>query len=225
MRLVWAFLMIVLPSGIKRRVANRFLGWDIHPTAYLGRSVVLVKHVSMGPGSSIGPLNVIRGIEELRLAEGASIATRNWVSGFPPDQPEFAHMPNRRGALILGKDAMITVGHELDCSDLVELEDYARLAGFRCQVLTHSLDLARNRFTTGPVILGRGCAVLSGVILTSGATVPAKSIVSAGSVVNQKLTQELTFYQGNPVVAVRELPPTLKYFQRGDLAIEEPTAD
>ena len=57
-------------------------GWDIDRTAYIGRSVILVRHLSMGPGASIGPLNVIRDLEELRLGEGASIATRNWIPAF-----------------------------------------------------------------------------------------------------------------------------------------------
>jgi acetyltransferase-like isoleucine patch superfamily enzyme len=46
--------------------------------------------------------------------------------------------------------------------------------------------------------------------------VPARSIVSAGSVVTTKLTQELTFYRGNPAEAIRALPSTLAYLNRGD---------
>ena len=87
MRLVLAFCMLVLPSRLKGYLGRRLLGWDIDPTAYIGRSVILVQHLSMGPGASIGPLNVIRDLEELRLAEGASIAARNWITGFPGSTP------------------------------------------------------------------------------------------------------------------------------------------
>jgi hypothetical protein len=52
--------------------------------------------------------------------------------------------------------------------------------------------------------------------LLSGTRVPARSIVSAGSVVNTPLTEELTFYSGNPAEAVRSLPDTLGFFHRGD---------
>ena len=50
---------------------------------------------------------------------------------------------------------------------------------------------------------------MSGSTLLSGTKVPARSIVSAGSVVNTPLTEELTFYSGNPAEAVRTLPETL----------------
>jgi hypothetical protein len=35
-------------------------------------------------------------------------------------------------------------------------------------------------------------------------------------VVATKLTKELTLYRGNPAEAVRELPPDLGYFRRGE---------
>lgn len=226
MRLVWAFLMVVLPASVKRRLVVRFLGWDIDPTAYLGRSVVLVKHVSMGPGASIGPMNVIRDLEELRLGPGASIASRNWVTGWPLTTDVYRHSPDRDPSLVLGEGAMITVGHEIDCSDRVELGDYASLAGFRSQILTHSLDLVRDHFVTGPVVIGDRTAVMSGCMLLSGTTVPARTIVSAGSVVNTKLGEELTFYRGNPAEPVRSLPASLRFFRRGlgttDASAERP---
>jgi carbonic anhydrase/acetyltransferase-like protein (isoleucine patch superfamily) len=225
LRIVLAFCMLVLPSRIKGYLGRRLLGWDVHPTAYIGRSVILVGHLSMGPGASIGPLNVIRDLEELRMAEGASIASRNWITGFPrasdPAADAFPQSPNRRPSLIMGKRAMITVAHEIDCADRVEIGDYSSLAGFRCTILTHSLNLVRDRFVTGAVEIGAHAAVMSGSTLLSGTKVPARSIVSAGSVVNTPLTEELTFYSGNPVEAVRTLPETLGFFHRG----EDPEAD
>lgn len=215
MRFAWAVLMIVLPSRLKRHLGRWLYGWDIHPTAYLGRSVIQVRHLSMGPGASIGPRNVIRGLEVLRLEEGASIATRNHIIGWPLTATVFPHSPNRDPSLIVGKHAMITVGHEIDCSDRVEIGDYAALAGFNCQVLTHSLNLVKDRQETGSVRIGDRSAVMSACILLSGTRVPARSIVSAGSVVTTPLKKELTFYRGNPAEAVRELPEHLQYFLRG----------
>jgi len=214
--------MVVLPARVKALVGRRLLGWDIAPTAYIGRSVILVRHLSMGPGSSIGPLNMIRDLEELRLGEGASIATRNWITGLPRGNSgraePFPHSPHRRPSLILGRYAMITVAHDIDCSDTVTIGDYSSLAGFRCTILTHSLNLVRDRFVTGAVEIGPHAAVMSGSTLLSGTTVPARSIVSAGSVVNTPLTEELTFYSGNPAQAVRSLPDTLGFFHRGERA-------
>jgi acetyltransferase-like isoleucine patch superfamily enzyme len=216
MRRLLSLLMVVLPSSLRRRIGRAAFGWDIHPTAYIGPSLLLVSKLTMGPGSSIGPLNVVRGVEELRLDEGAKIAERNWISGFRRGFGPFEHSPNRQPALILGRYAEITVGHKIDCSDRVELRDHAVVAGFQTTVLTHSLDLVRDRHVTRPVEIGEHSAVMTDCILLSGTQVPAYCIVSAGSVVNTKLTEEHTFYSGNPARAVRTLPPTMGFFRRED---------
>jgi acetyltransferase-like isoleucine patch superfamily enzyme len=210
--------MVVLPSSLKRRIGRVAFGWDIHPTAYLGPSLILVSKLTMGPGASIGPLNVVRGVEELRLEEGARIGGRNWISGFPIGSEHFEQSPNRHPALILGRHAEITVGHKIDCSDRVELRDHAVIAGFQTTILTHSLDLVRDRHVTRAVEIGEHSAVMTDCILLSGTRVPAYCIVSAGSVVNTKLTEEYTFYSGNPARAARTLPPTLGFFRRRELA-------
>jgi acetyltransferase-like isoleucine patch superfamily enzyme len=215
MPFVWAALMILLPASLRRVVAVRVLGWEIDPTAYIGRSVILVDHVSMGPGATIGPRNVIRALDELRLEEGASIATRNWIVGIPRSVDLFQASPNRRPSLILRRGAMVTDAHEIDCADRVEIGEYSALAGFRSQILTHSLNIVRDRFEAGAVEIGAHTGVMSGCILQSGTRVPSRCIVSAGSVVTTKLTKELTFYRGNPAEPVRSLPETLSFFKRG----------
>jgi acetyltransferase-like isoleucine patch superfamily enzyme len=216
MRLAWACCMCVLPSRLRHLVGRLIFGWDIHPSAYVGRSVILVPRLTMGPGSSIGPFNVIRDIEELRLSEGASIGSRNRISGFPLASEIFKHSPARYPSLTLGRHAMITVAHEIDCSDRVELGDYSSIAGFRSTILTHSLNLVLDRFVTAPVEIGSRSAVMTGCTLLSGTRVPARSIISAGSVITTRLTHELTLYRGNPAEPVRTLPDTLGFFNRGD---------
>jgi acetyltransferase-like isoleucine patch superfamily enzyme len=211
-----ALLLVLLPRRVKRFAARHLLGWDLDPSAHIGRSIVLVKHVSMGPGAVIGSFNVIRNLDELRMAAGAHIATRNFIACPPSAAQAFRHSPNRRAALIMGEHAMITVGHEIDCSDRVELGAHSAIAGFRSQVLTHSVNLMSDRQTTGPVEIGHHCAIMSGCLLLNGTRVPDRSVVSAGSVVTTKLTKELTFYRGNPAQPVRELPANLGYFRRGE---------
>jgi acetyltransferase-like isoleucine patch superfamily enzyme len=201
------------------------LGWDVHPTAYIGRSVILVPKVTLGPGSSIGPMNVIKDIEELRLGDGAIIGSRNWITGFPLGSVHFPHSPNRYPALILGDHAMVTVAHEIDCTDRVELATYATLAGFRCQVLTHSLNLVKDRQETSPVELGERCAVMTGCTILSGTRIPRRAIISAGSVVTTKLNREQAFYRGNPAEVVRDLPDTLRYFHRGEASPADVLSD
>ena len=216
MRFVCALLIAVLPSPFRRPLGRVLLGWNVDRSAHIGRSVILARSVTLGPGSSIGSFNMIRGLDELRLDEGASIATRNWISCPPTAGQVFTHSPRRHPALVLGKHAMITVGHEIDCSDRVELADHARVAGFRTQILTHSLDLVRDRWSTSPVELGEQSVVMSGCVLQNGTRVPRRAIISAGSVVNTPLKTEQTFYRGNPAEAIRPLPDTLGYWSHPD---------
>ncbi|UTI62610.1 hypothetical protein NBH00_14715 [Paraconexibacter antarcticus] len=216
MRYARAVLMILLPAAWRPAFARRLLGWDVHPTAYIGRSIIVAQRVTLGPGAIIGPWNLIRDLEELRLGAGAQIASRNRIAGLPPGTSVFRHSPNRDPSLVLDDHAEITVGHEIDCCDRVHLHRHAVIAGVRSQVLTHSLNLVRDRQETGPVVIGEHSAIMTGCIIASGTCVPARCIVSAGSVVNTKLTRELTFYRGNPAEPVRELPARLQFFRRGE---------
>jgi acetyltransferase-like isoleucine patch superfamily enzyme len=213
-----ALLMLVLPASLRAEFGRKLLGWDIDPTARIGPSLIMVKHLTMGPESSIGPFNMIRGLDELRLGRGATIASRNYIQAHPIAREVLARQKQEHDpSLILGDWSKLTVGHEIDASDRVEIGDWAGLVGYRCQILTHSLDLVRDIQITSPVVIGERSAVMSGCILLSGTTVPARSIVSAGSVVTTKLTKEQTFYRGNPAEAVRELPD-LRIFHRDEEA-------
>jgi acetyltransferase-like isoleucine patch superfamily enzyme len=214
MRRLLAVLLVVLPKPLKRSFARFALGWDIHPTAKLGLSLIFADQVTMGAGAGIGRFNVITQLEELRLGDHASIGSRNRIKGWAKSTGAFPHSPKRRCALIMGKYALITVGHEIDCCDRVELGDFAAIAGFNCTVLTHGLDMVRNRFVTAPVEIGEYAGILTNCLMLSGTRVPDRSVVSAGSVVATKLTKELTFYRGNPAEAVRDLPANLAIFHR-----------
>ncbi len=64
-------------------------------------------------------------------------------------------------------------------------------------------------------MIGGRSAVMTGCMLLCGTTVPARSIVSAGSVVTTELTTEQTLYRDNPAEAVRELPD-LRIYHRDE---------
>ena len=172
-RRVWVLLLPFLPASLRRLVGIKVFGWDIHPTARIGRSIIAVRHVSMGPEANIGPFNVFRNLDELRLAEGASIGGRNWISAHP--LTETVSTPSgHSSSLTMGEWSKITVGHEIDCTERVEIGDHAGIIGFRCQVLTHSMDLMRDVPVLSPVLIGHRSVVMSGCILLSGTCVPAR---------------------------------------------------
>ena len=207
-------LRTLAPLGFGLGLGRRLLGWDVHPTAQIGRSFIHVRKLTLGPHTIIGDRNVIRHLEELTLAEGASIGSRNFISAIPRHFPAFSNNEKRYPSLILGKHAGITVAHELDCCDRIELEDFAVVSGFRCQLLTHNLDLVRDRLVTSPMVIGERSFVMSGCILLCGTGLPARSILSAGSVVTTKPTTDLMLYRGNPAEAIRPLPANLRLFKR-----------
>jgi UDP-3-O-[3-hydroxymyristoyl] glucosamine N-acyltransferase len=207
--------MVFLPAGLRRLVAQKLLHWDIDDTAHLGRSLYLVKHVSMGPHASIGSLNFFRGLDELRFGTGAAMATRNWVAAHPMSGSVY-NAPTRTSSLILGDWAKVTNSHIIDVTDRVEIGAHAALAGFRCQILTHSLDLVRDEHYSRPVSIGEHSAVMSGTLLLCGSSVPARCVVSAGSVVTTKLSKEDMLYRGNPALPIRKLP-RLRFFERTEL--------
>ena len=214
MRLAFAYVFAFVPMSLKRIIARRIYHWDIHPSAYIGPSVLTVRKVRMGPGASIGGRNVITNLDELRMDEGATIGSGNMIKGWwdHPDQK----LPERNPSVYLAEHAQIASYHYIDCVDSLELGRHAAIAGFRSTVLTHTIDLVRDRYVAGSVVLGDHAVAMSGCLLSAGSRIPARSVVGAGSVVSTKLTEELTFYRGNPAEAVRSLPERLAFFHRGD---------
>ncbi|NHA00828.1 hypothetical protein G5V59_15275 [Nocardioides sp. W3-2-3] len=63
-------LLRFLPHRLRVLLARRLLGWEIHPTAHLGRSVLRVGHLRMAAGSSIGNGNRVWGLDESRPGRG-----------------------------------------------------------------------------------------------------------------------------------------------------------
>src|SRR4051794_13899484 len=144
---LWARIIALAPARLRPHLGRILLGWKVHPTAHIGRSVIQVRHLTMGPGTRIGPSNVIRALEELRLEEGAQIGSLNRIIGFPLDIDAFPRSPDRRPALILHPYSAVMRANEIDCSDRVELGEHAVLAGYGSTILTHSYNLVTDQPT------------------------------------------------------------------------------
>ncbi|PWW21890.1 carbonic anhydrase/acetyltransferase-like protein (isoleucine patch superfamily) [Geodermatophilus normandii] len=211
-RTLLAASCVLLPGGLRRFVHVRLLGHDLHPTASIGRSVVDVDHLVMGEGARIGHLVLVRGCEEVRLGAGAVIAMLVWVNSVRADKGYFTGQP-RRPALVMGEKSLITVMHFIDACDLVELADYAAIAGFGSIVQTHAVDIERMRQATAPIRIGDHSLVASRVLLLPGAVVPDRAVVAAGAVVGRALEGHHLF-AGVPAKPVRDLDPEQAFFVR-----------
>lgn len=214
MRLALAAIAAVLPPRAKRLVYRWCFGWDIHPTARIGCSLILVDHAFIGAGVRISHFNVFKGMEHLRLEEGVAVGAFNWVSGPPRASGAFPRSPDRSPSLHMGRDAAMSGRHIIDCTDKVTFEPLSILGGLRSQILTHAADIHRNELVTKPVVIGEASLVFSGCILLAGCRVPPRSVVAAGAVVDRDLGDELQVYGGVPARALKPLDPGNAYVNR-----------
>jgi acetyltransferase-like isoleucine patch superfamily enzyme len=215
MRKLLLFVLTVLPWALRRRLLCRLLGHRIHPTARIGWAWIQVDRLVMGEGSRIGHLTVCKGLAELQLGVRASIGRANWITAYPPGAPRhFLHEPDRRPVLVLGEHAAITNRHLIDCTNAVEIGPYSTVAGFRSQLLTHSIDLRRGRQSSAPVHIGSYCFVGTACIVLGGSVLPDRCVLGAGSVLRNAFSDPEMLYAGAPARAVRAIDPAGQYFSR-----------
>jgi hypothetical protein len=212
--LLRAFI-VVLPWSLKRLLLKLIYRYELHPTSHIGLAWVFPRRLIMRADSRIGHLTVCKGLELLELAEYASIGRLNWISAYPLDgSPHFAHSSARSPTLTLAEHAAITNRHIIDCTERVNVGAYATVAGYRSQLLTHSIDLAQCRQDAKPITIGSYAFVGTACTLLGGAVIPDHSIVAANSLLHSAYDEPYRVYAGVPAKAVARLDPQLKYFTR-----------
>ena len=208
-------LLVLLPWRLKRALLQRLFGYRLDPSSRIGLAWVFPARLVLAGGASIGHLTVCKGLDSLVLGEHASIGRLNWISAYPLGRPpHFAHLPERQPELVLGEHAAITHRHIIDCTARVSIGRFATLAGFRSQLLTHSIDLAECRQDAKPIVIGAYCFVGTACTVLGGTVVPDYSVVGANALLNRVYEDSYRLYAGVPARAVTELDPSLQYFQR-----------
>lgn len=209
-------VLMPLPWSLRRPVLNGMLGFRIDKAARVGFSLLRADQVSMAPGACIGHLNMFKNIAMLKLAAHAHIGNLNWVSGIIEQDTPFFHGVPRLSMLQIDEHSSVTNRHYLDCIDKIHIGAFTTVAGFRSQILTHSLDLKEARQSCAPVSIGRYCFVGTGAIILGGASLADHCVLAAGSMLRSAETQEYCLLSGVPAVKVRDLERDWKYFQRTD---------
>lgn len=210
---VYLLLALLVPNIGRRYLARWLLGAQVDDSATVGVSLIDARHVELGPSSSIGHFSVIRNLDALYLGENARIGTFNWIFGARATQ-HFAARPTRKSALVLDEGASITSRHLLDCTDQITIGAFSTVAGFRSQILTHSIDVVQNEQDCEPVTIGPYSFIGTGAVLLKGSQFPAKSVLAAGSVYHGAEREEYWIYSGVPAKPVKQLPENAEYMRR-----------
>ncbi|HUG73104.1 MAG TPA: hypothetical protein VMK82_06760, partial [Steroidobacteraceae bacterium] len=181
---------------------------------------VYPKRLVMGEGARIGHLTVVKGLDLLSMGQQASIGRLNWITGYPSGQPpHFMHQPSRRPELDMAAHSGITNRHLVDCTDQISIGSFSIVAGFRSQLLTHSINIATNRQEARPIAIGRYCFVGTASTLLGGASLPDYSVLGANSLLNKSFGESYRLYGGVPAVELGELDPQLAYFLRDNVVV------
>lgn len=230
-----AITLLLLPNRIAYVILN-FFGHRIHHSVKIGWSWLHCDQLILSKNSKIGHLNLIR-IARLQMAEESSIRSRNRMRGkiFLKMQNEAAIGDSNsiyRGpypialgqtTLSLGKLAIITSKHHLDCTCSISIGNYTTLSGFSSQLWTHGFyhaDTGRDRIRIdGPIKIGNNVSVGSRCLFNPGVTVGNQVNVGGNTCVSKDLSdpgmyvpQSLRHIPNNMERIMKKLPKNENYF-------------
>ncbi len=215
MRFLFRLCVVLLPWTLRRHVLRGVYGYELHRTARIGWSWIFPRRLVMRENAQIGHLNVAIHLDRLEVGAHATIDRANWITGFPlGDARHFAHRAEREPALVLGAHSAITKHHHIDCTDRVEIGAFTTVAGYGSQLLTHAIDLERNRQDAAPIAIGDYCFVGTAVVILGGAKLPDRSVLGAKALLNKPQAEPGWLYAGVPAKPIQALPPDGAYFRR-----------
>ena len=218
MKIFLSLIFFLFPWGLRRRLLNLLFGYQIHPDARIGFSLIVPEQLVMQAGAVIGNFNVCRGVELLHMGERSIISRMNWITGMPRSQSKFfLHKKDRHPSLRLGAHSAITSSHYLDCTDEIRIGEFTTIAGLSTQFLTHSIDLYESRQDCQPISIGDYCFVGTRSVLLPGAALGDYNVLAAASLLNKKFVRKQVLIGGVPAKVLKYLPiAKVKYFSRTD---------
>jgi acetyltransferase-like isoleucine patch superfamily enzyme len=212
--LIVSAMGLILPWAIRRWLLRVLCGYSFGENARIGLSLLGCTSLQMGPSARIGHFNIVKGTR-VDLGERATIGDFNWISGLVAGNAKhFTDEAGRDPAFIMGRHAAMTSRHYVDCSNRVDIGEFATLGGARSQVLTHAIDFKRNRQVSAPVRIGRYCFVGTSCVVLKGAELPDCSVLAAGSSLARAYGDTFTLYSGVPALPVKPLDRDSEYFRR-----------
>lgn len=216
-RFVFRAVVTLMPWPLRRRFLNRLCGYEIDPGARIGLSWIWPSRLRMSKGARIGHLNVAIHLDLIDMGEHSEVVRGNWITGFPKGAARhFAHQPERKPELRLGRHAAVTKNHHLDCTSAIEIGEFATVAGYGSQFLTHSIDIIRGCQHSEPIRIGAFSFVGTDCTVLGGAVLPDHSVLGAKSLLREAHEEEYRLYAGVPAGKVKEIPKEAAYFARAE---------
>lgn len=214
--MILKILTVLLPWKLKRFVLQKWLGYKLHPTARIGFSWIYPDQLEMAAGASIAHFTVAVNLDFMKMGEQSSIGRNNWITGFSTkiESMHFRHQVGRKAGLVLGYSSAITKNHHIDCTNLIQIGQFATIAGYDSQLLTHSINIRENRQDSAPIIIGDYTFVGTNVVILGGSVLPSFSVLGAKSLLNKPYTEEWKLYAGVPAKLVSSIHEEDKYFSR-----------
>lgn len=215
-RELFSLATILMPWALRRALLVHVLGYKIDRSARIGFSLICPARLEMGPRSGIGHLTLCkRGVDLLRLGEGAIVGNLNWITAVPlKGSPYFRDGVDRHPELVVQDQAAITNRHFIDCTSSVSVGRFAILAGCRSVILSHSIDLVNCKQNSSPISIGAYCFVGAASVMLPGSALPDYSVLGANSLLNKTHTEQYFLYAGSPARPVKQLSSDIKYFTR-----------
>jgi hypothetical protein len=208
---------MVLPWPLRRAILRHFLGYEIANTSRIGLSWIYPKKLVMKEGARIGHLTICKDIDLLQMEESTVIGNLDWITGYPSGLTggHFGHQTDRRPELVLERHAAVTNRHFIDCTERIHVGEFASVAGFASQLMTHSINIEKSRQEAYPITVGKYCFVGTNCVLLGGSALPDYCVLGAKSLLNRAYKESYFLYGGVPAKPIKSLAAeTTQYFQR-----------
>ena len=221
LRLLLLACIAPLPSFLKRPCYRLFFGYRIGRRVQVGLSIIDaracqidddskighlnviigVQNLKLGDHVKIGHLNIIRGGEQVDLGRYAELIRMNEINSIP--EPDAVNPVDPR--FTLGNGSIITTGHKIDFTDRVEIGRRTIIGGRNSSLWTH------NRQRTRPISIGEFAYVGSEIRMAPGGSLPSRCIVGIGAVITGRIEAEGWMIGGVPAKPLKELSTEDKF--------------
>jgi len=221
LRLLLLACIALLPSFLKRPCYRLFFGYRIGRRVQVGLSIIDARACQIDDDSKIGHLNVIIGVQNLKLGDHVKIGHLNIIRGGEQvdlgryselirmneinsiPEPDAVNPVDPRFAL--GNGSIITTGHKIDFTDRVEIGRRTIIGGRNSSLWTH------NRQRTRPISIGEFAYVGSEIRMAPGGSLPSRCIVGIGAVITGTIDAEGWMIGGVPAKPIKELTTEDKF--------------